>query len=152
MAIKREECPLDTEGNGTRIRTLEYDIADAPMLRHAMIIASNTALMCGGRNAMGRFQYYRRKFTELCPPGYEHLRREEDLCEIAIAMTGAPCWSIQFVKQRWSSNGPAIIRVSDNAWETLSLSPEAFSALSRCIETIAPVGCDKVDPPEPTAS
>ena len=146
MPITREEITLDTEGNGERIRSLEFDIADAPMLRHAMSIAVATAMMCSGAQAQARLRYYQRKFTELCPPGYQHLRREEDLSEIAIAMNDAPTWSIEFEARPWRDEGEAIIRVGSRSWSVWSISRPNLEQLTSCINAIAPLSCMQIDP------
>ncbi|MBS7671674.1 hypothetical protein [Croceicoccus gelatinilyticus] len=149
MRPRREELPLEAEGNGERLRQIEFDQADAPMLLHALIIGANTALMCGGRQATQRMAYYARLIRDLCPPGHEHLRREEDLCEIALAMREAPHWSFTFAPERWRSNGEAIIRVGKKAWTSAYMitQPQA-DELRGCIEAIAPLTCTYIDTPE----
>ncbi len=147
MSFKKDECALDAEGNGARIHTLEYDIADAPMLRHAMSIAVATAMIGGGGQSQARLRYYQRKFAELCPPGYQHLRREEDLSEIAIAMNDASDWSIEHKKRSWSDEGEAIIRVGHQTWSVWNITTAHLEQLASCIDTISPLGCRRMDPP-----
>jgi len=139
------ELPLDKNGNGDRIRTLEYDIADAPMLAHAMMIAANTAMMCGGGKAENRLHHYKKQFLDTSPAGAKHLRREEDLCDIAIAMAAADTWSIHRSK-RWSSDkdGEALITVGNRRWETWKISDEAYAELVQGLVQIAPCRCERI--------
>lgn len=44
MNRDRTPLPIDTDGNGSRLATLTYDVADAPMLIHALAIGANTVI------------------------------------------------------------------------------------------------------------
>ena len=99
--MSRDLTPLliDTDGNSRRIRTIQIDEADAYMLVRALGIAINTAIMCGGQESVRRLQHYKEQIKALAPPAAKYLRRETDLCEIAIAASTAETWSIYRVRE-----------------------------------------------------
>lgn len=146
MARDIPELPINDSGNGGRIESLRFDIADAAVLMHAMMIAGNAAMMGSSSKVEGRIRYYQRKFLEACPPGYQHLRREEDLSDIAIAMIDSKTWSIHRSRQyRSSTEGKTVITVGDKRWSTSELTPEQHDELKACINAIVPLDCEQVE-------
>lgn len=140
------EVPIDDSGNGGRIETLRFDIADAAVLMHAVMIAGNVAMMSSSPQVEGRIRYYQRKFLEACPPGYEHLQSERDLTDIAIAMIDAKTWSIHRLRQfRSSSDGVTIITIGEKTWHTSMLESAQHKELEACINAIAPIDCQRVE-------
>lgn len=147
MARDIPELPVDESGNGERLGTLRFDLADAPVLMHALMVQGNLAMMgCGGPKVEGRMRHYQRIFLEACPKGYEHLRRDEDLCDIAIAMVESETWSIHR-KRRWQSSteGPSVITVGSKRWETSTLEIADHDELAACIQAIAPLDCRRTE-------
>lgn len=145
MSRSRTPLPIDADGNGTRLATFIYDLADAPMLIHALAIGANTVMMCGGGQAQHRMRWYRDQIAATAPPGWQHLPREEDLANIAIAMATAQRWSIHR-KMRWTSDktAPTIITVGDHEWTTFRLTAAEHDELAACIAAIAPITCEHV--------
>lgn len=137
-------------GNGRRMRTVEIDLADAPMLAGAMRLAAGTALMYGHSQAKARerFQRYRAMFKELSPPEAFLFDNEEDWCEIAIAMDGAPDFEVTWEKGRWPDydKGHACVRVGDRAWHIRreTITAERSEAIGAALEDIAPMTCVRV--------
>lgn len=140
-------------GNGRRMRTIEFDEADAPMLAAAMRLAAGTALMYGGRQekARERFQYYRQLFLQIAPPEAAMFRDEEDWCEIAIAMDDATSFDVAWKEGEWPhrDQGRATVIVGDRVWETgygNSVTREDSVRLARVLAEMAPLGCDLKTP------
>ena len=52
----KSEHPIDETGNGERLRTLTFDIADAAMLMSAAMIGGNSIMMCGRGKAEQRMR------------------------------------------------------------------------------------------------
>lgn len=57
-----------TADNSRLKRTIEFDVTDALMLAHAMMIASTTAWMCGHPGARERCKKYAAMFAAHVPP------------------------------------------------------------------------------------
>jgi hypothetical protein len=144
----RDELPIDATGNGHRMRTMQFDEADALMISHALLIGANTAMMhsaCRG-SAEQRLRYYRRQFLELVPPGAMHFDADETIAEIAIAMSAADTWSIRRVKERsWSSNFGAEVTVGKITWPVYRVTEEQLTEMIAAIEAFAPLNCTRVD-------
>ncbi len=150
MPVDMSEYPLEVDGNGSRIRTLTFDEADALMLASAMMTASTTAMMSanynGNMKAKNRLEHYRTMFLEVAPPGGKHLQRDTDLCEIVIAMMDQENWSIHQHRNRsWDKKGNSIVTVGDMTWETYSLTSEQHAELTQCLVNIAPMTCNKIE-------
>lgn len=147
MTVKREPLPINRKGNGSNIQTIEFDIADAPMLASAIAIGRNTVLMSSeGKNkynAIGRMNYYLQKLLDVCPPGHKHLRGSEELCNIIIEMAMSESWSI-WQKKRWlsSSEGKTCIKIGEQYWETYIITDEDHAELKACLHSLAPVECE----------
>lgn len=145
-----ENEPLaPSTGNGRRMRTIEFDEADAPMLAAAMRLAAGTCLTYGERQAKARarFQHYRRLFLDLAPREAALFRDEEDWCEIAIAMDTADFFEVSWMKGEWPDydKGRAIVRVGDRSWQTgysTAVTQEASIRLTVALGAMAPVNCE----------
>lgn len=147
MRQNREDLAPDRNGNGERMRVLEFDAADAMMLAHAMMIAANTAMMGGGTGtAERRLRHYRTEFLKLAHPGARHLRREEDIAEIAIAMTDADRWSIHRIKKYSSDSNFAVeVRVGNSSWGAWSVTEQQYREIVAAIEEVAPMSCMRTE-------
>jgi hypothetical protein len=151
MARSRKELPIDVTGNGQRMRTIQFDEADALMISHALLIGANTAMMhprCHG-SAEQRLRHYMSQFLKLAPPGARHFDSGETIAEIAIAMNSAENWSIRRVKARsWSSDFGAEVAVGDITWSVWRVTEDQLEEMITAIETFAPLTCVRVDLPD----
>lgn len=145
--------PIDTSGNGPRLRTLVYDAADAPMLRHAMVQAAGRALVCGGGTSINRLKHYQAEFGKEAHEGSSFMGRDTDLTEIAIIATAVPEWSIHRVRHdRWSDDFTAVVTVGSRTFRSKrSIGEAGFEAIVAMLSEMLPVGCerrpaDDVDP------
>ena len=142
----------DGPGNGRRTKTIEIDVADAPMLAGAMRLASATALMYGAEqeNARLRFQRYRDVFLELSPPEAALFRDEEAWAEIAVAMDAAPSFRVDWKEGSWPhrDRGTATVAVGTRVWTTNAApaTREDAERLAKALEEIAPLSCVRADP------
>jgi hypothetical protein len=138
---------IDRSGNGSRIRTLEFDEADAAMLAYAVSVAAGTAMMSRSPEAVRRLQHYKTLLREIAPPEAKLLDRETDLCEIVIASGRAASWTIHRIREReWSSSFRAVITVDDRIFTSSSLIGEAdFGRILGMLEGIVPMTCPRVE-------
>jgi hypothetical protein len=145
--MSRAPLPPDEEGNSRRLKTFTFDEADTPMLISALSIAITTAMMEDGKESVNRLKYYKNKLKEITPPAAEYLRRDADLCEIAVAAATAKTWSVHFEKEnRWSSLTDVIIMIGDRKfradyWTKEDKIPEIVEMLER----ILPLTCERVE-------
>lgn len=144
-----ENGPLaPAAGNGRRMRTIEFDEADAPMLAAAMRLAAGTALAYGESQARARqrFKHYRQLFLKFAPPEAAMFQDEETWCEIAIAMDHADFFQVTWKKREWpNEGGRATVIVGDRAWTTgysTKVTPEDSDRLVAALSEMAPVGCE----------
>lgn len=141
-------------GNGRRMRTIEFDEADAPMLAAAMRLASATALMYGAsqERARERYQHYRRLFMQFAPPEAALFRNAQDWCEIAIEMDTAPDYELIWTACRWPDhrNGTVAVRVGRRTWRTDAepMPREDMEKLAAALDAMAPLSCTRTMPVE----
>lgn len=79
--------------NNRNMRTMEFDVSDAPMLLHAMAIAAATALMCGHPDARKRFERYKDLFKSFVPPEAD-LFDEETWGDIGMVLAQAQAFRV----------------------------------------------------------
>jgi hypothetical protein len=144
--VKITPVPIDESGNNERLKTFTFDEADAPMLMRAISVGIATAMMCGGKESIGRMKYYKEQLSQFCPAA-KYLDQETDLCEIVIAGTKSPTWSIQRVKRHhWSDQFKGKITVGDRSfslpWHTTE---KEIVALTEMLTHILPLTCEKVE-------
>lgn len=141
-------------GNGRRMRTIEFDEADAPMLAAAMRLSSATALMYGvsQERARERYQHYRALFMQFAPPEAAMFRNGQDWCEIAIEMDTAADFELIWTRASWPDHakGKVSVRVGDRVWRTdaEAMSREGMEPLAAALEAMAPAGCMRTIPAE----
>lgn len=146
MGKNLEPVPINENGNGERLRTLTFDIADAAMLYHAAMIAVTTVGMCGGGKAAERMRYYKSKFLESCPAGFKHFKREEDVANIAIAMMDAKQCTVQRIKEYSKSPKQSFeIIIDKRKWDNWNLTEEDVNEAIACLREIAPLTCEIVE-------
>lgn len=80
--------------------TIEYDIADLPMVVHALAIARNTAMMCGHTVAKERLEHLRKIVDGLVPPA-ARVFDDQVWCEICLAIYDSPEWSVDIARPNW---------------------------------------------------
>ena len=142
--------------NGRRMRTIEFDEADAPMLAAAMRLAGATCMAYGAPQAKARerFKHYRTLFMAFAPPEASLFQEEETWCEIAIAMDDAPTFSVEWKRDSYlyEGKGRIVVRVGNRAWETghERVEESATELLAAALARMAPSGCERTDPPPPT--
>ena len=152
-----ENGPLaPAAGNGRRMRTIEFDEADAPMLAAAMRLAAGTALTYGEAQARARqrFKHYRELFLQFAPPEAAMFKDEETWCEIAIAMDHAESFEVSWEKGQWPEyeNGRATVTVGRHAWATgysTRVTREDSVRLAAALSQMAPIGCELRSPKTP---
>lgn len=139
--------PLDASGNGTRLRTMTYDAADAPMLAYAMSLAASTAFVCNGKTSINRYKHYQGEFAQEAHPGAKFLKRETDLCEIAIIASAVPTWSIhRRQNQTWSRDFTGVITIGTRTFESdYSIDEEKYQAIIAMLVEVLPLTCERVD-------
>jgi hypothetical protein len=141
-------------GNGRRMRTIEFDEADAPMLAAAMRLASATALMYGAsqERARERYQQYRRLFLQFAPPEAAMFRNAQDWCEMAIEMDTAPDFELIWKPEGWpnQAKGRVSVRIGERVWRTDAdpMLREGMEGLAAALEAMAPAGCIRTVPAE----
>lgn len=82
------------------------------------------------------------------------MRHETDICEIAIAMTGASKWSPQrHLRNGYNTKGTTVVFVGEHRWASkYSITKEQHDAILEMLRQVAPMTCeeepreDKVDP------
>ncbi len=139
-------------GNGRRMRTIEFDEADAPLLMAAMRLAAATALTYGAgqRKARARLKHYQEMFRDMAPPEASMFQHEAAWCEIAIAMDSATEFVVRWHEGRWPdhASGRASVTVGDRRWETGYSEPvtrERCRLLAAALDEMAPPGCVLID-------
>jgi hypothetical protein len=83
--------------------TLEFDIADAPMLVHAMSIAACTAMMCGHKDAQKKLDAYKKVFAQFAPPEAAFFD-EETWAEMGGALLTAKSFHVTVTEPKWNRN------------------------------------------------
>jgi hypothetical protein len=139
--------PLEEGGNRERARTLDYDAADAPMLRYALSVAVATAMMCGGRESIRRLRHYEEQVKGEAHPDAKLLDRETDLCEIAIIASAIPTWTVHRVKENeWSRRFRVVVTVGTRTFKSDSIVEEdEFERIAAMVESIVPMSCARGD-------
>lgn len=139
--------PIDESGNGSRLRTMTYDVSDAPMLMHAMSLGAGTALVCGGKTSINRFKHYQAQFAETAHPGAEFMKRDTDLCEIAIIATAVPTWSIHRERRNtYSDDFQGVITIGTRTFESeYTIDEEKYQAIIDMLVQTLPFSCERVD-------
>lgn len=134
---------IDRSGNGERIRTMEFDMADAVMLASAMSIASGMALMNRSPLALRRLQHYKDFFRSLLPEDAKLLDRDGDLCEIAILATENADWTIHRIKEKeWSRTSRVVVTIGERRFTSDDLLEEdGLERIAAVVESIVPMTC-----------
>lgn len=135
--------PIASDGNASRLRSIEFDEADALMIASALLIATTTARMGGGTESARRLAHYRQQFLSFVPASADLLDRRTDVCEIAIAADASPEWTLHRVRDdRWRDTYKAVITIGDRYWLSKYDCDDAkFEAIAKLVETIAPFSC-----------
>lgn len=149
-------------------RTLEFDVTDAPMLMHAMMIAANTAKLCQHPDAERKLRAYQRMFQAFIPP--QAMRFEEEAWgELGMALMDATRVTVFIAPKAWEehrtwwSEGRLAVRIwragedaepltfyGDRRHDSYVQKNDIVSvqALVRVLQELAPMGCT-VDEMEP---
>lgn len=135
---------------------VEFHEGDAPMLVHAMMIASTTAMMCGHPGARDRFNEYRDKFEEHVP-AMARIFDEEAWGEIVMALQKTGSYEIIFTRDwraKWNAapeevSGRVVVAINGKKWESTlwsKVGEEEFkrkhvTELLTTLNTLAPMDC-----------
>lgn len=143
----RETRPLDETGNGSRIRTIAFDTADATMLMRAMSVAAATAMMSKGRESIGRLDHYQKQFAAFAPAAHKLLDRDTDLCEIGIIAAHETRWTLHRVREHsWSGRFRTVVTVGGRRFLSAGLvEDEQHGAIAEMIADVVPLDCERVD-------
>lgn len=87
-------------GNNRLKRTMEFDLADAPMLMAAVRLAACTAMMCGHKAADKKLRVYQQFFTQFLPEAAARFD-EEAWAEIGMALLDAKEFRVTIEPKRW---------------------------------------------------
>ncbi len=146
--MEKETLP-PAQGNGRRMRTIEFDEADAPMLMAAMRLAAATAYTYGPdqRRAVQRLQHYQALFLAFAPTEAAMFGSECSWAEIAIAMDGADAFVVSWSEGSWPdyAKGTATVAIGDRTWETgygKGITRDHAIRLARALEEMAPMDCE----------
>lgn len=151
MNKKLEEIPVDKSGNNSKIRTLDFEEADAYMLARALSLAASTALMCGGRSSIGRLRHYKSKLMEFAPEGSDLFDRDTDLCEMSICSTASPGWSIYRVRENeWSNRFRVVVEVGTRKFKSNGLleSENDFIKMREIVKDTVDLKCEQIEKPD----
>ena len=97
-------------------RTLEFDLTDANMLMHAMMIAANSAMMCGNHAAQSRLKYYYKMLERFVPQACKIFSAEK-FAEIGLALPKAERVYISFHKKYGAYyNASITVRINHEQW------------------------------------
>lgn len=136
-------------GNGRRMRTIEFDEADAPLLMAAMRLAAATVFTYGPdhRQSMRRLQHYQELFQQFAPPEAEMFDNEMIWAEIAIAMDTSDSFQVTWQKGSWPDHarGRATVTIGERSWQTgyrVGVTQEQATELARALEEMAPMSCE----------
>lgn len=137
--------------NGQNTRILQFEETDAPVLVHALIIAANTALMCGKPLAQKRLQQLRKALEQFVPEPAKDFD-PEDWCEMGLAMVSAervhvfydvPDWAR--TTNTWMREKNLRITIGKRSWcseKRYGTDPDGpREALVAVLEEIVPLGC-----------
>jgi hypothetical protein len=126
------------------------------MLVHAMLIAANTAWMCGYPGARDRFNEYRAKFEEHVP-AISRIFDEEAWGELIMALQKADTYEIEFTRDwrsKWGSppseeTGEVRVKIGEKSWKSTifgKVGKEDFKRghldqLVKTLDVLAPLDC-----------
>jgi hypothetical protein len=144
MRKNTDPFPIKVQDNASNIVSVNFDLADLPMVVSALLIGANTVMMCAGGKAENRMRYYYETIKKLAPPGWEHFDREEDIANIVIAMQENPTWKI-YQKKIWKSDkkGTTIIEVGKFKCDVWSATDEEHAEIVSCLRSLAPLSCEQ---------
>lgn len=93
------EEPAPASNNRLK-RTLEFDVADGPMLMAAVRLAACTAMMCSHRDAEKKLRVYQQMFAQHVPAAAARFD-EETWAEIGMALMAATSFHVTILPKRW---------------------------------------------------
>lgn len=87
-------------GNNRLKRTMEFDLADAPMLMAAVRLAACTAMMCSHKDADKKLRVYQKMFEQFVPACAARFE-EEVWAEIGMALLNAESFRVTIEPRSW---------------------------------------------------
>lgn len=152
--LERESAPAAS--NNHLVRTMEFDLTDAPMMMAAMRLKSCEAMMCGHKHAKKRFGEYQETFQALIPPVVAKFE-EEVWSELGQLLKTARAFRVTVEAKRWErdrswwQDGPLVVYISGHrfAGEAGGLKcyvprgeDEHPKALFEVLRELAPMDCE----------
>lgn len=145
--------------NKRHMRTLEYDVADAPMIAEALMLAVTRAMIGGTKDAMKRMKAYEDFVLQMVPEPV----RIFDACEWAemgMALSTAKTWGVGLIHREWEDgwrgDGPIAVYIDDQLWRSEGGRVGGYREGEPLIEQVAavladlaPMDCERVDIPTP---
>jgi len=131
-------------------RTLEFDLQDAPMLVHALLIGANTAMMCGNKEAQKKLRAYGKMLEPLVPPEAQHFDPEV-LAEIGGALQDASFCEVSFQPQPWNKflfmGARLEVKIGERVWASnhrtynVRTDMSVLEAVTQMLQEWAPLEC-----------
>jgi hypothetical protein len=130
-------------------RVLEFDLADAPMLLHAMRIGANTAMMCGHRDAQERLKRYGAMLKEFISP-VSDIFDPECWAEIGMALADAKECRVGLAPRAHDTSwSPTLFlsvvvdgrRFRDTSWMGYKRDSPIPEKVCEALRQLAPVNC-----------
>lgn len=104
MHAAADELEKGTVGGNKRLkRSIEFDLADAPMLMAAVRLAACQAMMSQHKDADKRLRQYQEMFAQFVPPEAERFD-EETWAEIGMALLAAKTYRVTIEPKRWDKD------------------------------------------------
>ncbi len=149
--LLEQETPAPSTNKRDKI-VLEIDRMDVPMIRHALGIGGNTAMLCSHGKAKARFREYEAVLLPHIPPEAA-LFEEEAWGELGLALAKAEFFHVtlepkdRHVKDDWWWDGHLVVTVGEERFATNPWrhpvkrgGPEAEN-LHRVLAELAPMDC-----------
>lgn len=139
--------------NNQHLRTLEFHVADAPVIMRALSVAACTAMMCGNHDAKDRLDQYKLTVAQFVPDEAK-LFSPEEWCEIGIALVQEKSFRVTLTKpgwhrHHWVPGGRLTVFVGDRRFDAEGIEHMAWDdpridAVFRVLIDLAPLDCPGV--------
>lgn len=132
--------------NGRRLKTLQYDEADAPMLASALRLGANVAFCGQNDGARARMKQYARAVMEHVPPEADFFNMQDVWSEIMMAIDASPSFEVRWKRADYGVKGTAEVVVGKRSWRTDlgSVTKDGAEALGDALERLAPMECVRI--------
>lgn len=135
-------------------RTLEFDLADAPMIAAAFRLAACTAMMCSHKDADKKLRAYEAVLKQFVPEAASHFDAER-WAEIGMALIDAKDFRVTIEPRRWERDaswwreGVVVVYVGKKRFEADGMKlhgvkrgdDETIKGLHEALTELAPLDC-----------